>query len=50
MNNLAYFSQDVALSTILPINKGLSSATETMMISFLGAPHLPLAWSSQGLV
>jgi D-alanyl-D-alanine carboxypeptidase len=47
MNNLAFYSESVALSTILPINKGLSSATEATMISFLGAPHLPLTTTCQ---
>jgi hypothetical protein len=39
---MSIYSEPVLLSSILPINVGLSSATEETMISLLGRPHMPL--------
>ena len=41
------YSQLVPLSTILPINVNLSSATEPTMISILGSPQMPLTTNDQ---
>jgi hypothetical protein len=41
------FSAPVALTTLLPINKGLSSAQEQTMISLLGSPDMPLTTVGQ---
>jgi hypothetical protein len=42
-----HYMQRVDLASLLPINKGLSSAKEETMISLLGAPHLPLTTVGQ---
>lgn len=36
------FAEPVPISSILPINKGLTSATEHTMVSILGSPMMPL--------
>ena len=41
------YSQRVDLADLLPINKGLSSATQGTMISLLGSPHMPLTTIGQ---
>lgn len=38
----ARYSEMLPLSDFLPINKGLSSATEDTMVSILGSPKIPL--------
>ena len=46
-DNAAYFMESVPLHDLLPINKGLSSATQHTMVSTLGSPQLPLTTSCQ---
>jgi hypothetical protein len=41
------FAEMLPLSSILPINTGLSSATEHTMVSILGAPKMPLTTHDQ---
>lgn len=41
------FSEAVPLASILPINTGLSSATEHTMVSILGSPKMPLTTRNQ---
>jgi hypothetical protein len=41
------YSQLLPLTSILPINTGLSSATEHTMVSILGSPQLPLTTKDQ---
>jgi hypothetical protein len=43
----ADYSKMIPLSSILPINTGLSSATEHTMVSILGSPRLPLTTRDQ---
>jgi hypothetical protein len=44
---IAYYLEPFDLSDHLPINKGLASATQETMISFLGSPLMPLTTSDQ---
>jgi len=44
---MAKFSDLVPLSSITPFNVGLSSASETTMISVLGRPQMPLSTDDQ---
>lgn len=43
----ASYMEKVKLSTVLPINSGMTSASEHTMISILGSPKLPLTTSCQ---
>jgi hypothetical protein len=41
------YSEMIPLTSVLPINTGLRSATEHTMVSILGSPRLPLTTSDQ---
>jgi hypothetical protein len=41
------FMEEIDVSTVLPINTGLTSAKEPTMVSMLGSPRLPLTTSCQ---
>src|SRR4051794_12410157 len=43
----SFFNEPLPLIDFLPINVGLSSATEHTMISILGSPKLPLTTECQ---